>query len=63
MKITTCSICGKKFIKMPCSIYKIQFADKMYYCCGYNCHQIALKAKEEQYGNEYKYSNKKERYK
>lgn len=41
-----CGICGKKFYKVYCSIYSVQFGGKSYNCCSYTCYQAAKKVKE-----------------
>lgn len=54
---TTCGICGKEYIRIPGSIYKVRFAGKTYHCCGYACYQKALKIKES--CNEHQYQKLK----
>lgn len=46
-KFTTCAICGKQYIKIPGSIYKVNFAGKTYQCCTYSCYMKAKKLKED----------------
>lgn len=50
---TECAICGKKFIEIPCSIYKLRFADKTYHCCSYSCYTEGLKTKSTHNQSEY----------
>lgn len=49
-----CSVCGKSFVRMAGSIYKVTFAGKTYHQCGYDCNQIALRVKDENNQSEYK---------
>lgn len=42
---TTCAMCGKKFVKMPGSIYHTTFAGKSQQFCSYTCYQAGLDAK------------------
>lgn len=45
-KFTTCSMCGKEFIRQPGSIYKLHFAGKMHHFCCYTCWMKGKKVKE-----------------
>lgn len=46
LSYTTCSICGRKYIKPPGSIYKILLNGKRINCCSYHCYNIALARKD-----------------
>ncbi len=48
-----CCICGKKFIKIPGSIYKLVFAGRVVHCCSYTCYSKAKEIKESCNSNEY----------
>lgn len=41
--LTTCAVCGKRFVKAPLSIYKVIKNGKTKQCCSYTCY---MKAKE-----------------
>ena len=41
-----CDMCGGKYIPIPGSIYKINFASKRYNFCGYTCYMKAVRCKE-----------------
>ena len=46
-QFTTCQMCGNKFIKRPGSIYKLNFAGKVYHFCTYSCYKAAKECKEQ----------------
>lgn len=52
-KLLECGICGKKFYKVYCSIYSVEFGGKTYNCCSYTCYQLAKKVKEENNSSQY----------
>ncbi len=41
-----CAVCGKRYIKQACSIYKVTFQGKVYSECSYTCWQKARNMKE-----------------
>ena len=43
---TICAMCGKQYIEILGSIYKIRYKDRINRCCSYTCYQNALKFKE-----------------
>ena len=47
MVFTTCQMCGKQYIRIPGSIYKMRFAGKRYNFCTYECFRHAEKCKEQ----------------
>ena len=49
-----CPMCGQRFIPLPGSIYKLQFASKTYKFCSYTCYHRAQKVKENTNEAEYK---------
>lgn len=57
---TTCAICGKEFIRIPGSIYKVVFANKVYHCCGYKCWNIAKQTSEAHSHSHYRKHRRKE---
>lgn len=50
----TCSMCGKKFIRQPLSIYKLSFANRSYQFCSYTCYSEALRVRDSAHPEDYR---------
>lgn len=48
-----CSICGERYLKPACSLYKVKFAGKIFATCSYKCFRIAQKTKESEVSSQY----------
>ena len=56
-ELSTCDICGKKYLRPKSSIYKVLFGGKTYHFCSYTCYCRGLEAKKS--NNSYYYQKEK----
>lgn len=46
MKLVTCPVCGKSFIRAPANIFKATIDGKVKHLCGWNCLRAVEMEKE-----------------
>ena len=52
-ELSTCDLCGKKYLRPQSSIYKISFGGKIYHFCSYTCYNRGIEVKENNKSNRY----------
>ena len=43
----TCCVCGKKHVRRPGNMYKINYDKRVRHFCGYNCYMKIIRLKEQ----------------